>query len=115
MLTAVVCSGRNRPHCSNGQCEATARRAAFVGGGDEPEQQLGAGVVERGEADFVEDDQVVAEQGVDDLADGVVGQAAVEGLDEIGGGEVAAPCARRARRRARARSGCAISRCPAGR
>ena len=64
------------------------QRAAFVGGGDEPEQQLGAGVVQRGEADFVEDDQVVAEQGVDDLADGVVGQAAVEGFDEIGCGEV---------------------------
>ena len=68
-----------------------AQGAAFVGGGDEPEQQLGAGVVERGEAEFVEDDQVVAEQGVDDLADGVVGQAAVEGLDEVGGGEVADP------------------------
>ena len=35
------------------------------------------------------DDQVVAEQGVDDPADAVVGQAAVEGLDELGGGEVA--------------------------
>ena len=68
-----------------------AEGAAFVGGGDEPEQQLGAGVVERGEADLVDDDQVVAEQGVDDLADGVVGQAAVEGLDEVGGGEVADP------------------------
>ena len=45
-----------------------AERAAFVGGGDEAEQQLGAGVVEGGEADFVDDDQVVAEQGVDDLA-----------------------------------------------
>ena len=55
--------------------------AAFVGGGDEPEQQLGAGVVERGEADFVDDDEVGAQQGVDDFADGVVGQAAVEGVD----------------------------------
>ena len=35
------------------------------------------------------DDQVVAEQGVDDPADAVVGQAAVEGLDQVGGGEVA--------------------------
>ena len=59
--------------------------AAFVGGGNEPEQQLGAGVVERGEPDLVDDDQVGAQQGVDDLADGVVGQAAVEGVDEIGG------------------------------
>ena len=57
-----------------------AQGPAFVGGGYQAEQQLGAGVVERGEADFVDDDQVVAEQGVDDLADGVVGQPAVEGL-----------------------------------
>ena len=31
-----------------------AEGAAFVGGGDEPEQQLGAGVVEGGEPDFVD-------------------------------------------------------------
>ena len=43
--------------------------------------------------EFVDQDQVVAEQGVDDPADGVVGQAAVEGLDEVGGGEVADPVA----------------------
>ena len=35
MLTAVVCSGRNRPHCSKGQCDPMARDAAFVGAGDE--------------------------------------------------------------------------------
>ena len=52
---------------------ADAQGAAFVGGGDEPEQQLGAGVIERGEAELVADDQVVAEQGLDDLPDGVVG------------------------------------------
>jgi|SRR6266536_784634 len=40
------------------------------------------------ESDF-DDDQVVAEQGVDDLADAVVGQAAVEGFGQVGGGEVA--------------------------
>jgi hypothetical protein len=34
---------------------------------------LGAGVIERGEADFIDQDQVVAEQVVDDAADGVVG------------------------------------------
>ena len=68
---------------------ADGQGSAFVGAGDEPEQQLGAGVVERGEAEFVEDDQVDAQQGFDDLADGVVGQAAVEGFDEVGGGEVA--------------------------
>jgi hypothetical protein len=31
-----------------------AERAALVGSGDEPEQQLGADVVERGEPDFVD-------------------------------------------------------------
>ena len=41
--------------------------------------------------ELVDQDEVVAEQGVDDLADGVVGQAAVEGLDEVGGGEVPDP------------------------
>ena len=59
--------------------DGDAQGAAFVGGGDEPEQQLGAGVVQRREPDFVDHDEVVAEQGVDDPADGVVGQAAVEG------------------------------------
>ena len=68
-----------------------AEGSAFVGGGDEAEQQLGAGVVERGEAEFVEDDQVVAQQAVDDLADAVVGQTAVEGVDEVGGAVVADP------------------------
>jgi len=63
--------------------------ALFVGGGDEPEQQLGAGVIEWREAQLIDDDQVVAEQVLDDAADGVVGQAPVEGLDELGGGEVA--------------------------
>ena len=72
-----------------GPVRADGQGSAFVGAGDEPEQQLGAGVVERGEAEFVEDDQVDAQQGFDDLADGVVGQAAVEGFDEVGGGEVA--------------------------
>ena len=88
-LTAVVCSGRNRPHWLERPVAGDAECAAFVGGGDEPEQQLGAGVVERGEPDFVDQDEVVAEQVVDDLADGVVGQAAVEGVDQVGGGEVA--------------------------
>ena len=39
------------------------------------------------------DDQVVAQEGLDDLADAVVGEAAVEGLDEFGGGEVPDPVA----------------------
>ena len=54
MLTAVVCSGRNRPQDSKGQWEADAEAAAFVGGGDEPEQQLGSGVVQRREPQLVD-------------------------------------------------------------
>ncbi len=63
--------------------------SSFVAGGDEAEQQLAAGVVEWGEADFVDDDQVVAADGFDGFADGVVGDGAVEVLDEFDGGEVA--------------------------
>ena len=37
----------------------------------------------------IDDDQVAAQQGVDDAADGVAGQATVEGLGQLGGGEVA--------------------------
>jgi hypothetical protein len=72
-----------------GPVAGDAQGAAFVGGRDDAEQQLGAGVVQRREADFVDQDEVVAEQGVDDPADAVVGQAAVEGLGEVGGGVVA--------------------------
>jgi hypothetical protein len=43
-----------------GPVAGDAERAAFAGGGDEPEQQLGAGVVERREPDFVDQEQVVA-------------------------------------------------------
>lgn len=46
-----------RPVRSDGQ------GAAFVGASDEPEQQLGAGVVQWGEAQFVEDDQIDPQQG----------------------------------------------------
>lgn len=59
------------------------------------EEQLRSGVVQGREADLVEGDEVGAQDGVDDAAHGVVGQAAVEGFDELGGGEVAAPCVRR--------------------
>lgn len=65
-----------------------SERASFVGGGDEPEEQLGPVVVERSEPDLVDQDQVGFEDRLDDPADGVVGEAAVEGLDEVGGGEV---------------------------
>ena len=45
-----------------GPVGSDAEGASFVGGGDEPEQQLGAGVVEWGEADLVDDDEVVEER-----------------------------------------------------
>ena len=69
-------------------------RHPLVGGGDEPEEELGTGVVERGEADLVDDDEVGPEQLFDHLADRVVGETPVEGLDELGGTEVAhtPPC-----------------------
>ena len=68
-----------------------AEGSSLVGGGDEPEQELGTGVVQRGESELVDQDEVVAEQGVDDLADRVVGESSVEGLDQVGGGEVPDP------------------------
>ena len=62
MEAAVVCSGRNRPQASKGQWLAMPEAASFVGGGDEAEQQLGAGEVEGGEAELVDDDEVGAQQ-----------------------------------------------------
>jgi site-specific DNA recombinase len=72
-----------------GPVRGDADGAAFVGGGDDAEEQLRAGVIQRREPDLADDDQVVAQQGVDDPSGAVVGQAAVEGLDQLGGGEVA--------------------------
>jgi site-specific DNA recombinase len=72
-----------------GPVGADAQSAAFIGGCDESEQQLCSGVVQGRESQFVADDQVVAQQGIDHLADAVVGQGPVEGLDELGGGQVA--------------------------
>ena len=89
--TAVVCSGRKRPQDSNGQWDATPRLTALVGGGDEAEQELGAGVVERREAEVVDDHEVGPQQALDEPADAVVGEPAVERLDEGRRGEVADP------------------------
>jgi hypothetical protein len=72
-----------------GPVGSDAEGASFVGGGDEAEEELGGVVVEGREADLVDEDEVGAQDGLDDSADGVVGEAAVEGLDEFGGGEVA--------------------------
>ena len=93
METVVVCSGKKRPHWSNGQMAGDAQADPLIGGGEEPEEELAASGVERGEANLVDDDHVDPEKGVDDAADRVVGQAAVEGLDQLGGGEVADPVA----------------------
>src|SRR5437870_8785867 len=66
-----------------------AQAATLVRSGDEPKQQLGTGVVEWSEAQLVDQDQLVAQQMADHLANGVVGQAAVEGLDQVGRDQVA--------------------------
>src|SRR5918911_627083 len=72
-----------RPVASNGQA------APLVGGGDQAEEELGAHRVEGSEAQLVNDEQVVAQQVLDEAADRVVGEAAVERLDEGGRHEVA--------------------------
>ena len=87
--TAVGWSGRKRPHLLERAVGADRDGAVFVGGGDESEQELTAGVIERSEADLVNNDEVVAADLLDGFADGVVGDGAVEVLDEVDGGEVA--------------------------
>ena len=89
MLTAVVCSGRNRPQERPVGCDA--ERPPLVGGRDEPEQKLCSGVVQGREPELVDDDELVAQQVLDDLPDRVVGKPSVEGLDQLGGGEVSDP------------------------
>ena len=41
-----------------------------------------------GETDFIDSDQVLGQQGLDGLADGVIDQAAVEGFHQLGCGEL---------------------------
>ena len=86
----MVCSGRKRPQLSNGPAGRDAQGATLVGGGHEAEEQLGADVVEARSA-LVDDDEVVAQEALDDAAHGVVGEAPIEGLDQIGRGQVAHP------------------------
>jgi len=50
-----------------------AQTAPLVGSGHEAEEQLAACGVERREAELVEQDQISAQQPVDEAADGVVG------------------------------------------
>ena len=59
----------------------------FLGGGDEPEQVVGGDAVRGGEAEVVDHDEVVAQQPFDQLADGVVGQPALERFDQLVGSE----------------------------
>ena len=65
--------------------------AAFVGGGDKAEEELGAGVIHRGEADLVDQDEVGFQYLLEDPADRVVGQAPIKGLDQLDRVEVADP------------------------
>jgi len=73
----VVCSGRNRPQFFEGPVRGDGQCSAFVGGCDKLEQQLGAGVVQRSEAHFIDYEDFSAQQGVDGLADGVVGRSSI--------------------------------------
>src|SRR5437870_9729875 len=66
-----------------------AEAAAFVSGGHETKEQLGTSVIERSKPQLVDQDQLMAQEVADDLADGVVGQAAVQGFDQISGDQVA--------------------------
>src|SRR5579859_463679 len=68
-----------------GEAECTP----LVGGSDEAEEELSPGKVEGRKAQFVEDDQVGAQEVVDDFADRVVSESAIQRLDQVGGGEIA--------------------------
>jgi len=72
-----------------GPVAGDAERHPLVGDGDEAEQQLGADVVERCEADLVDDDELGPKHLVDHLADAVVGQPSIERLEQLRRGEVA--------------------------
>ena len=89
-----------------------AEAAALVGGGHETEEELGARVVERREAQVVAEHQIGAQKALDEPPDAVVGETAVERLDERGGGEVAHPEAGLDRGVAEGDQGVATSRCP---
>ena len=63
--------------------------ASFVGGRYQAEEELAAGVIERRESDFVEDEEVVPAEYFDGFPDGVIGGCPVEVFDKVDGGEVA--------------------------
>ena len=68
-----------------GQPEA----APLIRGGDQAEEQLSTGLVERCEPDLIDQNQIVAQYTVDDAADGVVGETAIELFDQVGSGAIA--------------------------
>jgi hypothetical protein len=64
-----------------------AQASALVGGSHEPNQQLGTGIVERSKAQLIDQNQVVAQQLADQFAHRVVGQPAVQRLEQLADGE----------------------------
>ncbi len=88
MLTAVVCSGRNRPQDSKGQWEAIPSDLLSYAAATNRNSSWAPVSSQGCEPEFVDDDEVVAKQVLDEFPHAVVGQTAVEGLDQFGGGEV---------------------------
>src|SRR5579859_196044 len=68
-------------------CQSQA--AMLVGGGHEPKQQLRTGVIQGSKTQFIDQNQLVAQQLADQLANGVVGQSAVQRFDQISRHQVA--------------------------
>jgi len=62
---------------------ADPERTAFVGRGDEAEQELAAHGVERREPELVDHDQVDPQEALDEPSDAVVGEAPVERLYQV--------------------------------
>lgn len=81
----VGCPGKNRPQDRG----PILPGAAFVGGATKRNSRWAPVSPERCEPELVADDQVVAEQGIDNLADGVIGLCPEEGFNQLGSGEVA--------------------------
>lgn len=63
-------------------CQLEASR--LVCGGDQAEQQLRTGLIERRQPHFIDEHHVIPRQAVDNTADGVIGETAIELLDQVG-------------------------------
>src|SRR5579872_4716951 len=68
-------------------CQTEA--AMLVRGCYETEQQLRTSLIQGSKPELIDEHQVIAQHGVDQFADGVVGESAVQRLDQIGSDEVA--------------------------